>query len=110
MLRAYAHYLLQLGVSNSTGFIASTLVNNSAVTHGIVALFQATFDPSLSAEASTSARDQAHAQITEALENVPTLDADTLLRRFVKVIEATKRTHYFADGVAPRFQVGSRRN
>ena len=105
MLRAYAHYLLQLGVSNSTGFIASTLVNNAAVTHGIVALFQATFDPSLSAEASTSAREQAHAQITEALENVPTLDADTLLRRFVKVIEATKRTNYFTDGVALAFKL-----
>ncbi|WP_313813550.1 NAD-glutamate dehydrogenase [Glutamicibacter sp.] len=98
MLRGYAHYLLQLGVPNSTGFIASALVNNAAVTHGIVALFHATFDPKLSAQQSEDARTAAHAQIAQALEAVPTLDADTLLRRIVKVIEATKRTNYYADG------------
>ncbi|MCW4464403.1 NAD-glutamate dehydrogenase [Glutamicibacter sp. MNS18] len=105
MLRAYAHYLLQLGVPNSTDFIASTLVSNAAVTHGIVSLFHAIFDPKLSAEASESARQAAHEQITAALEAVPTLDADTLLRRFVKVIEATKRTNYYAVGNALGFKL-----
>ncbi len=97
MLRGYAHYLLQLGVPNSTGFIANALVSNAAVTHGIVELFRATFDPKLSAEQSQALRASAHEKITEALEAVPTLDADTLLRRFVKVIEATKRTNYYAE-------------
>ncbi|GAA1413685.1 NAD-glutamate dehydrogenase [Glutamicibacter uratoxydans] len=98
MLRGYAHYLLQLGVPNSTGFIANALVNNADVTHGIVALFHATFDPQLSAEQSEASRAAAHEQIAQALEAVPTLDADTLLRRIVKVIEATKRTNYYAQG------------
>src|SRR5690606_24343896 len=93
MLRAYAHYLLQLGVPSSTHVIANTLVGNHAVTHAIVALFKGTFDPQLSTEASQNAREKAHAKNTEAPESVPTLDADTFLRRIVKVIEATKRTN-----------------
>ena len=105
MVRAYAHYLLQLGVPNSTGFIATTLVSNAPVTHGIVQLFHATFDPSLSAEQSQAAREKAHAAIAEALEAVPTLDADTLLRRFVKVIEATQRTNYYAKHQALAFKL-----
>ncbi|XAZ36474.1 NAD-glutamate dehydrogenase domain-containing protein [Glutamicibacter halophytocola] len=105
MLRAYAHYLLQLGVPNSTGFIANTLVGNASVTHSIVELFQATFDPALSAEASEAGREQAKTKITEALEAVPTLDADTLLRRFAKVIEATKRTNYFTGHQALAFKL-----
>ena len=105
MLRAYAHYLLQLGVPNSTGFIANTLVGNASVTHSIVELFQATFDPALSAEASEAAREEAKSKISEALEAVPTLDADTLLRRFVKVIEATKRTNYFTEHQALAFKL-----
>ena len=105
MLRAYAHYLLQLGVPNSTDFIANTLVGNPAVTHAIVELFKATFDPQLSTEASQASREKAHAEITEALESVPTLDADTLLRRIVKVIEATKRTNYFTTHQALAFKL-----
>ncbi|MCG3055986.1 NAD-glutamate dehydrogenase, partial [Escherichia coli] len=68
MLRAYAHYLLQLGVPNSTDFIASTLVSNAEVTHGIVSLFHAIFDPKLSAEESEAAREEAHQKISAALE------------------------------------------
>lgn len=105
MLRAYAHYLLQLGVPNSTDFIASTLVSNAEVTHGIVSLFHAIFDPKLSAEESEAAREEAHQKISAALESVPTLDADKLLRRFVKVIEATKRTNYYAAGHALGFKL-----
>ncbi len=108
MLRAYTHYLLQLGVPNSTVFIADTLVANAAVTHGIVNLFHATFDPALSPEESATARDLAHEQIREALESVPTLDADTLLRRIVKVIEATKRTNYYAAKQALGFKLAPR--
>ena len=105
MLRAYAHYLLQLGVPNSTDFIANTLISNAAVTHGIVALFHAIFDPKHSSEASELARLEAHTRITSALEAVPALDADTLLRRFVKVIEATKRTNYYTDSEAQGFKL-----
>ena len=105
MLRAYAHYLLQLGVPNSTDFIAHTLVANADVTHGIVGLFHAIFDPSLTAEESETRRQEAHRKITDALEAVPTLDADTLLRRFVKVVEATRRTNYYAQGTALGFKL-----
>lgn len=105
LLRAYAKYLHQLGISNSYTFVSDTLVANPDVTHGIIALFKATFDPSLGAEESAAARDAAHATLAAALENVPTLDADKLLRRFVNVIEATLRTNYYTNPAALAFKL-----
>nr|WP_054820658.1 NAD-glutamate dehydrogenase domain-containing protein [Arthrobacter sp. JCM 19049] len=70
-----------------------------------MSLFHAIFDPKLSAEESEAAREEAHQKISAALESVPTLDADKLLRRFVKVIEATKRTNYYAAGHALGFKL-----
>ena len=47
VLRAYAKYLRQMGNTNSFGFIADTLLANPDVTRGLVALFEARFDPAL---------------------------------------------------------------
>ncbi|GAA1495725.1 NAD-glutamate dehydrogenase [Paeniglutamicibacter kerguelensis] len=105
LLRAYAKYLHQLGVSNSYSFVSDTLVANPDVTHGILALFKGTFDPILGAEESAAARLAAHATLAEALEKVPTLDADKLLRRFVNVIEGTLRTNYYTDPAALAFKL-----
>ncbi|PQZ95889.1 glutamate dehydrogenase [Arthrobacter sp. MYb227] len=105
LLRAYAKYLHQLGVSNSYTFVSDTLVANPDVTHGIVALFEGTFNPGLSEDERTEAREVAHATLAEALEKVPTLDADKLLRRFVNVIEATLRTNYYTNPAALSFKL-----
>lgn len=105
LLRAYAKYLHQLGVSNSYTFVSDTLVGNPDVTHGIVELFEGTFNPGLSEDERTEAREVAHANLAVALEKVPTLDADKLLRRFVNVIEATLRTNYYTNPAALSFKL-----
>lgn len=105
LLRAYSRYLHQLGVSTSYAFISDTLVANPEVTHGIIALFEGTFDPRLTAEESSAAIAAAHEVLAEALEKVPTLDADKLLRRYVNLIEATLRTNYYTDPAALAFKL-----
>ena len=45
MLRAYAKYMRQMGNTNSFEFMADTLLANPEVTRGLIALFEARFDP-----------------------------------------------------------------
>ncbi|MFC3299825.1 NAD-glutamate dehydrogenase [Arthrobacter agilis] len=96
ILRAYAKFMRQMGNTNSYGFVGETLLRNAAVARGLVDLFAARFDPDL-AEDRQTASDRARAALDTALEAVPTLDADRVLRTFANLIEATLRTNYFQD-------------
>lgn len=108
ILRSYAKYLRQLGIPNSYGFISDTLLANPEVARTLIALFENTFDPSLEdavrAERSTALR----SDLASALEKVPTLDADRLLRRFVNVIDSTLRTNYFQGSDHLAFKLSPR--
>ncbi|MCZ9880379.1 NAD-glutamate dehydrogenase [Arthrobacter sp. B2a2-09] len=97
ILRSYAKYLQQLGTTNSYGFIADTLISNVRATHALLALFQAKFDPGL--DESDRVRDTAVAkeELLAAIDEIPVLDADRLLRTFMNLVEATTRTNYFLD-------------
>jgi glutamate dehydrogenase len=95
ILRAYAKYMRQIGNSNSFGFIADTLLGNAEVTRRLVGLFEARFDPALSDEERTRRSAQVKEELGAALEQVPTLDADRLLRAFINLIESTLRTNYY---------------
>ncbi|WP_247826590.1 NAD-glutamate dehydrogenase [Arthrobacter antioxidans] len=96
ILRAYAKYMRQMGNTNSYGFVADTLLHNPVVTRALVALFTARFDPDLDGDR-YAASDAARTTLEEGLEQVPTLDADRVLRTFANLIEATLRTNYFQD-------------
>ena len=95
ILRSYAKYLRQMGNTNSYGFVGDTLIANPTVANALVALFEARFHPDLE----TDARDTLVASIREALatamEQVPSLDADRVLRTFINLIESSLRTNYF---------------
>ncbi len=95
ILRSYARYLRQIGNTNSYEFVADTLVANPAVASGLVSLFEARFDPELAAEERTHRSGQVRAELTQAMEQVATLDADRVLRTFINLIEASLRTNYF---------------
>ncbi len=94
ILRAYAKYIRQLGNTNSYEFVADTLLQNPLVTRGLIALFLARFDPDLEGDRD-AASEAARAGVEQALEDVPTLDADRVLRTMVDLIGATLRTNYF---------------
>jgi len=95
ILRAYAKYIRQVGSTFSNAYIENALTGNPSIAGMLVRLFLARFDPSLSAEARESCAEQLRTQIHTALEDVPNLDEDRILRQFLGVLEATLRTNYF---------------
>jgi glutamate dehydrogenase len=97
ILRSYAKYLRQMGNANSYDFVGDTLLANPAVADGLVALFEARFDPALDDTLRIRRTEEVRAQLAAAIERVATLDADRVLRVFVTLIEATLRTNYFQD-------------
>ncbi|MDH6237705.1 NAD-glutamate dehydrogenase [Cryobacterium sp. CG_9.6] len=97
ILRSYAKYLRQIGNTNSYEFVADTLLENPVVTSRLVALFEARFDPDLSADERMPRVDQVRADLTAAMEQVATLDADRVLRTLINLIEASLRTNFFQN-------------
>ncbi|MCC9203602.1 NAD-glutamate dehydrogenase [Arthrobacter sp. zg-Y769] len=97
ILRAYAKYMRQVGTANSYGFVAGTLLSNPDVARALIALFEGRFDPDLTEEERRAAVEQAGAALESGLEQVPTLDADRVLRTFATLINATLRTNFYQD-------------
>lgn len=97
ILRSYAKYLQQLGTTNSYGFIADTLLTNVRATRALLELFQAKFDPALDVPGRFRDMAAARAELLSAIEEVPVLDADRLLRTFMNLVEATLRTNFYQD-------------
>ena len=95
ILRSYAKYLQQLGTTNSYGFMADTLLANVRATHGLLALFRAKFDPELEASGRSGDSEAARKDLLAAIDDIPVLDADRLLRTFMNLVESTLRTNYF---------------
>jgi glutamate dehydrogenase len=98
ILRAYAKYIRQVGSTFSNAYIESALTGNPSIAGMLVRLFLARFDPALSEQARASQAERLRAQIHAALEDVPNLDEDRILRQFLGVLEATLRTNYFQTG------------
>jgi glutamate dehydrogenase len=97
VLRAYAKYLRQVGISLSETYIQQTLARHPEITRSIIALFRNYFDPSLG-EVGLGRKGAGlgiRAQIEDALERVTAPDEDRILRLYVSLIEATLRTNYF---------------
>jgi glutamate dehydrogenase len=95
VLRAYARYLRQTGITYSQGYIAETLNKYPAIAADIFKLFFTRMDPALDDKPRTKRMAQLLAAIEQALNAVPSLDEDQILRRYVNVVQATLRTNYF---------------
>ena len=97
VLRAYAHYLRQIGSPYTQGYLEQVLAGNEKITADLAALFDARFDPDAFAE--WADRERACAEITDritaALDQVVSLDADRILRLYLALINATIRTNAF---------------
>jgi glutamate dehydrogenase len=98
MLRAYAKYLRQAGVTFSQDYIERVLRSNASIARLLVRLFESRFDPAK--QAGEVERSEAIAEeIGGALDNVASLDEDRILRSYLGLISATLRTNYFATTV-----------
>jgi glutamate dehydrogenase len=97
VLRAYAKYVRQVGVTLSESYIQQTLAKNPAITRNLIQLFRNYFDPSLGdvGMGRKGAGLGIRSQVEDALERVTNPDEDRILRLYVSLIEATLRTNYF---------------
>jgi len=93
LLRAFSRYVRQIGISYSQRYIANVLVKQSAAASALVALFNALHDPK--ATDREVAAEAAREQIAAALDAMASLDEDTIVRRFINLIEASVRTNAF---------------
>ena len=90
ILRAYGRYLQQAGIPQSQDFIAAVLNRYPEIAGQLFSLFAARFDP-----AGGGAAADIEAAIEQALEAVPNLDEDTIIRRFRNLIASTLRTNHY---------------
>ncbi|PDQ20319.1 NAD-glutamate dehydrogenase [Mesorhizobium sanjuanii] len=94
ILRAYGRYLQQAGIPQSQDFIAAALNRYPDIARGLHALFVARLGPTAEGEGAVAAK-HLKAKIRDALEEVPNIDDDTIIRRYLNLIEASLRTNHF---------------
>ena len=93
-LRAYSRYLRQIGFPFSQQYLEVTLGRHAGISRLLVALFTARFDPGAADERAAESQ-RLRSEILAALDDVPSLDDDRILRAFLALIDATVRTNAF---------------
>ncbi|MEO0956972.1 MAG: NAD-glutamate dehydrogenase [Pseudomonadota bacterium] len=100
VLRAYSRFLRQARIPYSIEYMEDALAEYPEIARLLMRVFLARFDPRV--ERSREERDAeagAHvAEIEAALEAVPSLDVDRILRRFLNAIRSTLRTNVYQPG------------
>ncbi|WP_205826678.1 NAD-glutamate dehydrogenase [Mesorhizobium zhangyense] len=102
ILRAYGRYLQQAGIPQSQDFIAAALNRYPQIARALFDLFVARFDPKAK-DGDVTAK-HLKAAIKDALEQVPNIDDDTIIRRYANLIEASLRTNHFVAGIREKGQ------
>jgi glutamate dehydrogenase len=92
IIRAVAKYLRQAGIGFSDAYTERTLTGHPDVARLLVELFNARLDPD---NASEALAERIATEVNEALDAVPSLDEDRILRSFLSVIRAIVRTNAF---------------
>jgi glutamate dehydrogenase len=100
VLRAYAKYLRQAGITFSQRYIERVLAFNVPVTRLLLRLFESRFDPAR-ARGAGERGDAIAEEIRGLLDEVEILDHDRILRSYLGLILATQRTNYFRDTPSP---------
>ena len=95
ILRAYAKYMRQLGVSFSQHYIESALNNYPEISAKLVELFEERFKPGCQDENSKVRQQTITEYIESSLEQVSNLDDDRIIRRYQAMILATIRTNAY---------------
>jgi glutamate dehydrogenase len=106
VLRAYAKYLRQIGLSFSQRYVETTLARHAPIVGALVRLFETRFDPSIDpdvAHGDSPVRAADARALTDSiaaqLDAVPSLDEDRILRSFLTLILATQRTNAYRPRV-----------
>lgn len=94
VLRAYAKYFKQIGVTFSQEYIEAALYNNPTIAKKLVRLFATRFDIKANENRDDFCKDLIK-EIFKDLDEVSNLDEDKIIRQYVSVIMATIRTNYY---------------
>ncbi|MFA7324842.1 MAG: NAD-glutamate dehydrogenase domain-containing protein, partial [Candidatus Nanopelagicales bacterium] len=94
ILRAYARYLRQIGTAFGQDYIQQVLLTYPRQSQLLVDLFARQFDPEFIGDRDAQAAELA-AQMRGALDEVPVLDHDRILRGFLSLVRATLRTSFY---------------
>jgi glutamate dehydrogenase len=94
LLRAYAKYLKQIGITFSQEYIEQAVCNNPAIATLLVQLFFTQMHPEQHIF-KKNLRKNLIDTIKKSLIDVANLDEDRILRSFLTLIRATVRTNYF---------------
>lgn len=94
ILRCYLRFLRQARYPLSLKYTELALTKHAGIARHLVDMFFAFHDPDNQKSADQNAAKLA-ITIDEALENVPVLDEDRVIRSVQSLIEATMRTNYF---------------
>lgn len=100
VLRAYAKYMRQTGVSFSQSYIEETLTRYPDIAELLFTLFEQRLDPAGKQDAKVPSQDakasaKLHEELAAKLDQVANLDDDRIIRRYVEMIDATLRTNYY---------------
>ena len=92
IVRAVAKYLRQAGLGFSDAYIVRTVTGHPDIARLLVELFEARLHPD---KADNDISERIARDIDEALDAVPSLDEDRILRSFLSVVRAIVRTNAF---------------
>lgn len=112
ILRTYARYFGQLQNGFGQTFIANCLTRYSNITAQMCELFELRCSPHVNRATAPALAAKLCADIFEKIDAVENLNDDRILRRYVEMILATRRTNYyqtdarggFKDYIAIKFQ------
>ncbi len=97
VVRAYGSYLRQIGTPFGQVYLAETMLRHAQVTRDLMRMFRTLFDPA--GDRSRASRRKAVkpfiAAIEVALEAIPSLDEDRIIRHFLNLIQSTLRTNFY---------------
>lgn len=93
ILRAYAKYMRQIGLSFSVDYIANTMSAYPQISAALIELFTYRFDPE------NTYNKQSECDLVDALmhslDGVSNLDDDRIIRKYLDMILATVRTNFY---------------
>ncbi|MEM7424743.1 MAG: NAD-glutamate dehydrogenase [Pseudomonadota bacterium] len=103
LLRTLGRYLRQAGVPYSDHYLWQALIRHTDIALDLWKLFEARFAVS---DVSDKARQQRQGRLVKSIEaalaEVPSLDDDRILRRFLNLIQVTLRTNYYQQDAEGR--------
>ncbi len=95
IIRAIAKYLRQAGLGFSDSYVERTLTGHPDIARLLIRLFDARLDPEGSDK---DAAERLGRDVEAALDAVPSLDQDRILRSFLSVVRAIVRTNCYQPG------------